>query len=492
MLLKEFKKGILPLIYLLLFCLIYFFFYPEIYSLEDEAAYFGMGYVLSKGTLYPDTINTKIIHTYFNGKHQVTKHPLGISILMAPIFFIDYHFVFLIPFLIFIIGYVFFLKLLQKNSLPLYLSFLYLFFPPFVLYSRTLMSDLVGAVFILIAFNYFLDYKKSSDFVCGFFCGISVLFKYPNILFLLATGITLVLDGFFSDCQNSKFRRIITDGKLYRIVIGALPAGIIVTIINYYLYNHPLSLPQNTGYFALKHFPSHFIYYFIVLIIVYPLMLLTGIFLKYTGRRIIIISIFLYLLFYSPYYFIQKTGDFINDLIISQRFLFPAIILMLLPYAEFFHRLSGTLKKNTDKLLIALSIFGLISCAFLITIKHQRFLGMQRYFRDVIYKETDEHTTIFLDETTQELIQNIWGKRNFSTFDYQGALAIELSDLNFERSGEYAIIYRVRDSNKDYIDNIAQELNKMIDTVCGRKEVKSFRYKGFDTVMKIIKLTECL
>src|SRR3989338_3473799 len=140
---KKFISGhnnrFLIYIAIFIFIVLFVYFYPPIYTIQDEADYFDFAYRLKEGTIYFEPLTShKII---FNGTNYVNMYPPGMAVLLLPFTFIHWKAIFLLNPLLHLIAFVFFYKTLKLLEINEKLSLLYLFFPPFVLYARTLVAD---------------------------------------------------------------------------------------------------------------------------------------------------------------------------------------------------------------------------------------------------------------------------------------------------------------------------------------------------------------
>ena len=380
-------------IYLIIFVSTFLLTYPRMYSFLDEAGYMGMTYTLKEGTIYADQANLKFPQSFFNGKHVVFKHPFGWPLFLIPFTPLNGELMFLGTFFYFVLGYIFFLKILKIFEVPDYYGFIYLFYPPFVIYSRTIMSDLPSGVFMLISFYFLLKKKPFHFFIAGFLTGISVSMRYPNIFFFLVFSISLLI-------KNKK------GFMLY--LLGAFPWGVSIILYNYFSYNTFFGDLAHTGFFTRKVFLDYFFHYLLSLFLIYPFLPFAPILTKKAFRYETTAVLAIFLIFYSFWYFYQMRDNFLETLIMGPRFLIP-VMFLLLPYYPFLcEKIFSTFSRNLRTFLKILFPLIFIIGGSGISLKHQKFTIKQRALRDFIIENTPEGEVLVLFSHTAELIQSFW------------------------------------------------------------------------------------
>ncbi|MEO0185688.1 MAG: hypothetical protein ABIL20_07810, partial [candidate division WOR-3 bacterium] len=144
------EKGVL-IIGAFLFTFLFFYFYPLNIGIVDETAYLSMTYAFQKGNLYYEEAGIESAPASMTVDHHlVSRYPPGNSILLLPFTAIHWKWIFLRGYILMIIGFIIFIMLLHNNQLPRHYALLFLFHPSFLLYSRTIMSDLPSTIFSLL------------------------------------------------------------------------------------------------------------------------------------------------------------------------------------------------------------------------------------------------------------------------------------------------------------------------------------------------------
>ncbi|GEM_PF-958044 len=392
-------------IYLLASLIIFVATYPPTYSFLDEAGYLGMAYTVRNMTIHPDVAGLKVVMTFPEGDHYVSKHSIGWPLLLSPFAVGKGEYVFWGGYVYFILGFVIYLLLLKRSNLSLNWGFLYLFYPPFVLYSRTIMADLPAAVFILAGFYLYTRNEEISHFLSGLAFGISAFLRHPNILIFFVFVILAVKD----------YKK-----SLY-LIAGAIPAGLMIAAYNQAAYSHWFAGNMRyMGYFTLKTFPKFLFLYLLTLFALYPLMPLGAWMRDFKYKREIIVSSLVLVLFYSAWYFFQERESLFETLVMGQRFILPVSALLLLPYAGFLERIAFRNAVRKKVLQYAVPLV-LILGSLLISFKQGDYAKRQRNLTSFLAQNTPQDALLVLIGKTSKLVQPFW-----VNFDYSFSLPEKL------------------------------------------------------------------
>jgi hypothetical protein len=393
----------------LIFVFSFFLFYPPTYAISDEAIYFGMAHVLSTGEVFPDQAAYYVPSTIQGPEHRISYPPLGWPLLLSILCKFGWHFFFLMPLTLHLIGYYYFRKILLLWEIDSAFSFLYLLFPTFVFHSRTLMSDLPAAVFFLIGFYYSLQNQKRTLILAGICFGISLWIRYASMV-VITPVMTLIL-----------FRE---KHRIIPLLYGFVPFVMLLGIYHYFAFGNPfvtgydrIGIPLASSFsigFLMRHFPK----YFLILNFLYPLMLLSLPF--YKGKRSLEIysCVGVMVLFYSARFWFDSGTNFVQTAIKSLRFLLPIIPLLLLSYLFCLDKYIFAKMESYKKWGFAVVVAICLSAIGIgIQFKHQEYLQRQKHFSDLIYKETSENSSIIANMEIIELLQPVWGKRSIIEYD---------------------------------------------------------------------------
>ncbi|MBI4722050.1 MAG: hypothetical protein HY769_03485 [Candidatus Stahlbacteria bacterium] len=375
---------------------LYFIYYPQTYTIFDEACYLDLSYALRQGTVYLEQADLPTLHYPIKvNNHFVSIYPIGNSILLLPFTYLGKWGLFLYGLLFHILGYAIFIKVLKQANIDIKYAILYLFYPPQVLFSRTIMSDIPAAVFVLLAFY---CYQREKYTLSGVALGISFIIRYVGIALL---PVFLALAIIKKRWQGLK------------ICIGFIPFLIFVLAYNYVVYGGVL----NTGYpiktlsFDLHRYGLHILIYLLSLSIFYPLMLIAPFIYKKAYRTEILSSffvLFIFLLLTSFAFCIYaepSAKSIIKTSLLAVRYFFPIIPLLLIAY-------SSICEKYLSKFFRFIGVWViLIITSIGIHYYHHRYLDEQSKFKNILYLHTSRQSLIICNGEASELISPIWGKR---------------------------------------------------------------------------------
>ncbi len=395
------KTNVILLSSLGVYLLLYFIFYPKTYAIFDEACYLDLSYALKQGTIYLEKAGIETLHYPMEvGSHLVSRYPIGNSALLMPFTFLGSRGLFLFGLLFHLLSYLLFIKILKEADIdPMYAIF-YLFYPPQVLFSRTLMSDIPGAFFFLLGFYAYQKEKYASS---GMAFGVSFLIRYVNILFIPIFFIASII--------RKKVKGL-------EFVAGFLP------FLLFLLFYHSVAYGGmfKTGYtmevslFDIRGIGVKFGIYLLALGIFYPLMIFSPVFYKKLYRFEILASCIIMLLFYSfaysglTLYAQPSTKNIFKVVILAIRYFFPIVPLFLIAYFS-------VIKKYMNRIGFLTIWFGLIIVSFGIHLYHNKYLDTQIKFRDALYAHTDTNSIILCNGEVSELVSEVWGKRKLMIFE---------------------------------------------------------------------------
>lgn len=403
-------SKIIIFVFLILTILIYFIFYPPFYAIMDECDYLTTTYTLKRGTFFLDKagINPSTA-TVIGKKHMFSKYPPGNSILLLPLTFIHWRVGFLMNFIFYIMSFFIFYLLLKELGIPALFSLLFLLHPTLILYSRTMMSDIPSMFFILLGLYLII---KNKDLFAGFSLGFAILLRYSNLVIIIG-----VLIGYF----------LMVRKKSINILMGIIFFFIILSIYNIYVmegFLSPLFLPTGAGAHSLSYLKTSGLYYLIALNIVYPFMLIVFIFSIFKKKLIFFnIVVFITVIFFSMYYYIDKGNSFFETIIKGQRFMIPIFPFFILIYADFLKKI------RFIKPLVIFSSLFLIILAFGINLRFYNFQKEKLHLKDILYEKTKDADIIICNGETGKLFNPFFGNKKWRDYSIYGKLIINKDDV---------------------------------------------------------------
>ncbi|MBN1405389.1 MAG: glycosyltransferase family 39 protein [Candidatus Omnitrophica bacterium] len=404
------KQTIFIIAFAVIFISLYVYFYPPMYTVMDEASYFDFAYNLKSGKIiYENPAQAHFILKMVKG--YVNQYPIGMPLLLLPFTFIGWKSLFLLNPLLHILAYMFFYKLLKKYNISPYLALLYLFYPGFLIYARTLMPDMACASFITIAFYFYLKNSKKSLFIAGILLGYLCLIKYTNVII---AGILLAASLYFSIKDKNL--------KVLNLLYGMAPFFIFIAWYNYNYYGAITASPYFSAgmKFAMAHIGKNITIYLMSLLFIYPFMLIT-LFLpgkNNPGKTSAALTAPVFLVLISLHYFHQGVGivhcpgvkNAIQYLIMSQRLILPIIPFFLLCYTV---AISGLLKRKSFKIFVFILIAAVFTGSIYTSHVHQEYLSENNEVRVALVNNTADKSYIICDNEANKFIQKAWGARQY-------------------------------------------------------------------------------
>jgi hypothetical protein len=395
-----------------------------------------MAYVIRQGTIFPDETDIPITWTVQGPEHRVPLHPIGVSLLLVPFTYLGWQSVFLLNLGFHLLGAYFFLKLLRHFGLSDWLVVLYLFYPPFVLYSRTLMSDIPSTAIFVVALYFYLN-PTSSKAAAGALLGANLLVRPTNLLLALPLLLIQALKGLRQSPRQW------LSGPAGQLLFGFSPFLLLFGLMNYYTLGSPFRTVRSfelTGmeHFSLAFFPRSFAFYLVSLLLIYPLMLLSSLFARRTRKVEFGLAILLVIGFhslsigYSSFEFYRpQAKSFLDYAIVGLRYLLPILPLFLLNYAEILERGLSRLGEMGRSRLIPVGVALLLASTWIIHALHQGFLEKQIELKEAVYAHTEDGTTLVYDQQAAELVQKAWGRRQYVPYYPE----IDLSGIHQKAEG---------------------------------------------------------
>ena len=409
----------------LIYAATFFVYYPSIFAIRDESGYLSMAYTLREGTVYAE--KTGVPNNYFLtlGRHWVSISPLGNSLALVPFTLLGWKSVFLLGFLMHLLGVFYFYKFIEKEGLSPGWALLYLFFPAFVLYSRTIMSDIPALTLFLMG-AYF--YRRNRLGWAGIFWGASMTFRLTNVVGVVPFGIAALARSI----RSKSFT------PLFSLSFGIFICAILMAVQNFFCYGSPWTLGLSRDFNGVVAFSSHYFirnlwHYFSSLSIQYPLMCLlffsVTFFKKYAEFAWSAISIAGVYLFY---YFYDTFSGPLPTLMFGNRYFFPVIAFLLVGYIGGCDKWLQKWPRKVQSGFWAVLLLGLAASNVVVQKKHFDFLEQQRVLKDLVYENTTPHSVIVHDVGATELLQKVWGDREYVTCREE-ELEKTLTNLDFSK-----------------------------------------------------------
>lgn len=408
---EKFKPVWIPAVLSFIFISLFLLFYPPIYSIRDEAVYAATSYILRNGTLDALAAQEPLVVFINMGGKQYPFYPLGTPLLLILFTLVHWQGAFFMGLLCHLGSAWIFRRLCARQGITHPLVFaLYLFFPSFVFFSRTLMSDMPSLLIALLAYDAY--FSKRPKWHAGIWLGVSLFFRSSNAILAVP---------FFAGCLYQCFR----DRKkesLTSLAFGYLPVLLISLSYNWYVYGSPFRVGYSRAFtgqvsFSIDHIVPGFLYYFSVLNTVYPLMLIIFLFRK-KGRPLEgLFTVLMFLTVFSLYFYVQLFSVPAAKYVLGNRYLFPAIPFLIAAYGQWSVEMLEKFPARIKRGIYAVLILGLIASAGVIHYQHRKVLNAQNSYKNFIYTLSREGDVLLYDDAASELLLRAWGKRIYQRFE---------------------------------------------------------------------------
>jgi 4-amino-4-deoxy-L-arabinose transferase-like glycosyltransferase len=334
-----------------LYVLTFIVLYPRTFAIVDEDAYLTQTFLFRAGRLSYEGSGIPAPHmTVETAGRAVSKYPPGNALFLLPFTLFGWRAVFVSGLLLALAGTCLFrliLRRLAPEADPAW-SLLYLFYPAVVLFSRTIMSDLLAATLVLAAFYCLLrsgaGARMSADahgrarmaLVSGLVLGLACLVRYSNAVFVPVFLALLAGVARTNTDEHGRIRR-----AMLLFVAGFAPPAGLTLAYNAYAYGAPFSFPMYlTGHFSPAYFFHNAWYYGTCLLMLYPLMLVAPLGAGKGLRLLLGLPAGVLLVLYCFFSYTYDVPDLPARLTIGIRYLLPALPFFVLAFVVTADRLT--------------------------------------------------------------------------------------------------------------------------------------------------------
>ena len=250
----------------MLFAAVYLVFYPPIYTSIDEASTFRMALALRHGWLTPHDADFFPSISPLGVHGRMYRFPIGFPAVLAFLSVFGWRALFLVNPLLHLTAAWCFGRILQATAISAKYAVLYLLYPCFVLFTRTLYSDAFGASLTTIAL--YLILCRRSPGRAGLCLGLALAARAASA----PVAILLFLSLLLWDRRRGllSFRRALS----LRFLLGLSPFLIAVGLYNTYTMGSPFHSTYSVAQLSLHGLVTTGPLYAVSLLIFYPGLLL--------------------------------------------------------------------------------------------------------------------------------------------------------------------------------------------------------------------------
>ncbi|MFH0970349.1 MAG: hypothetical protein V1776_02725 [Candidatus Diapherotrites archaeon] len=330
------KLGILCVVVLFLF------FFPPFFVSIDEHQYISNALLLQENNL-KDANPLLYCGGIVSGEDYLSSYHIGKSFSIIPFTWFPFPFIMLSGLLIHLLNSFFFFLILGKIKIDRRWTLLFLFYPAFLWESRTLFSETFALSFLLAGAYFYLARSPSRMVVAGFLFGLAALVRYETVLISLGFALALF--------WNTRKDRFHWKHRFVFFAVGGCVAGLLLLGWNAWYYGNPFSTQFGSPARLFTSFPqplflNNLISFVGILLIAYPLLLVSPFRSHVLRLELILASVF------TLFLFSQTTNisvyPFLSPLTITgrMRYFIPLSGLLLIVYAESLSRLIPAVTKK--------------------------------------------------------------------------------------------------------------------------------------------------
>lgn len=399
--------------------------YPTAVSFSDEASYLGQAWTFHNGRLYPSELGARIVNDRPAVEGERTSYfPPGVPTVLAPIATARlWRSAFLLGFFSLLALWAAALSLCRSIRISDYWSWAWLLYPPFILYSRTAMSDVpttAGTLGVLALLS------RRRPVLAGLVLAALMWMRIGNaaiVLLFLGVAFGLDLRG------EASFSKWIAP----RLAAGPLISGLGIMIYGQVALGSPIGLL--TGYgsagFSAHGFAGRLGFYLVCLLLLYPGMLVavlsrssspadTRWYVGTVGVGLVV--------FYSAYLWLVTTplaggvsgaAAIAARPIYGMRFVLPAAALLMLPYVGWLDGIAHRLPGRSARVLATICVCGMLIGAAVISTAHQKFANSAARIRSTTVDLLPPGSVLGVTKKASRYASPVWGVQSAIPVDSQ-------------------------------------------------------------------------
>ncbi|MEW6295740.1 MAG: hypothetical protein AB1467_05635 [Candidatus Diapherotrites archaeon] len=464
----------------LIFSSIYLIFFPVFYASIDEHEYAKNAYLLKQGSLITED-PLKACRGTFNGQGFISNYYIGKSLFLLPFTFIGFSALMLSGLIIHLINFFLFYLILKKLKFNPINSLLYLLFPAFIWDMRTLNTELLVLMFLLLGFYFYLSKELKKNYLSGLFFGFACIVRYDALIAFWPFAL-------FSLFKDKK--------KFFALISGIVLPALFILAYNNYFYGNFFT----AGYGNIGTLISHklnlassfytLLFALIVITVMYPLMLLSPIFYKKQGRIEISLVLLSYLLFYvKAYNVLSYDFNIIKNFTTQIRYIIPALGLLLIIYIPLFEtilkKISMKIKFLNRNKIFALIILFLFCVLTVASYYHSNFLKDRYTVFQQIYSNTPKNALLVGgSDDCMYTLRGAFEKRRYIRIDAENDLGPTMKNFDVKKFfDDKTYIINLEYSNRRGSESLRQKT--IVDKE--RKAVEGFIIENRKSLQLIFK-----
>jgi hypothetical protein len=397
----------------------YLAYFPKMYQTDDDASYLAQAYALRHGHMTLDSLNQSVVQSFVVDHHLVSQSPPGMPALLAAASLFGWTAAIGVNLVVVLATTALVAYLLRHQQLPTVFAVLYLLYPTTVLFSRTVMSDLLSGLLVAAAF---VAVIKKKPVAVGLILGAAVLVRSANALACVTIPAGVIFDMWR---QEDSGRRMDAALRWLGGFAAGVAPGAVLAAVAYYVVGGGEYF-KYAGTFALRYVPHHLPLLAGVLMLMYPLMLLAPLVARSPVRTPVVLTCYGFLLLYSAWFYESKGSTSAQTVVLSQRFLLVVLPLFVVAYAGALRALAERLRLQRVRPLwregvAALAAVLLVIGSVIVQRSDQAHTVSLADTRSALLSFVSPHDLLVCDKEVAKLFLPQWGSRDIYIIDTQPA-----------------------------------------------------------------------
>jgi len=315
-----------PLYFVLAYLLLFLIWPPHTLFISDEVDYFEQALAFSEGQRYLQQTDPV---TGLQTEYLPSQYPPGTSLLLAGLYQLGgKKTVFLLGLCSLVFAFLLVVRLLQHWKYDPIFALVLFVYPPSVLLSRSLMSDMPSLLIVTVGISLFFSKKLPATRQAGFLgaiAGLSLLFRETNLLILAPLLVALIWRGRTAT---------VLSWAVAGFLLGLLPR----LLLAQWLFGDPFFTKDPGVYFHPKYMLSNAPLYLGALMFFVPAGLWTVYRYRGPDKYLVRGIVGLFFLFYLNYGYNGCLNSGLKCLILGPRFFIPLLPFFALAGADFFQK----------------------------------------------------------------------------------------------------------------------------------------------------------
>lgn len=386
---------------MLAFVAIYAVFYPLIYTSIDEASTFGMAYVLRHGSITPAPDFFPSISPI--GLHgRMYRFPIGFPTVLAALTGLGWRAFFLVNPILHLIATWCFSRILRANRISVRYAALYLLYPCFVLFDRTLLSDPFAASLTTIALYCLVKRRPIGAGLC---LGFALAARSVSSIVAL-----LMIAGLFASDWRERDSTPIWRGQAVRFAVGAAPFWCAILCYNWYTMGGIFKSPYSAGQLSPHGLAAAGPLYVLSLLVMLPGMLLAPFLYRGQFWRTGLAATVTATLVAAAYNQSTYGNNFAETLLSTPRQVLPVMPFFLLAYCAVLARWLPEARLRRRRAFDAIAILLLV-VALGVSSLHQKYLRTLTTIQSEIAQALPPNSIVYANKDAYKLHQPVWDPR---------------------------------------------------------------------------------